>query len=91
MQIRTYRDHQPAADFKLVFERFGNRRAAGGDNDRVIGRVRRPAARAIAMQNVDVAVAKIGHRRGGLLGQRTMTLDGVDLGGDFGKNRRRIA
>ena len=53
--------------------------------------MRRPTARPVAVQNMDIVVAKIGQRRGGLLGQRTMTLDGVDVGGDFGKDRRRIA
>ena len=40
---------------------------------------------------MDVVVTKIGERRGGLLGQRAVTLDGVDVGGNFGKDRRRIA
>ena len=43
------------------------------------------------MQNVDIVVPKIGQCRGGLLGQRTMTLDRVDVGGNFGKDRSRIA
>ena len=53
--------------------------------------MRRPTARPVAVQNVDIVVTKIGQRRGGLLGQRAMTLDGVDIGGDFGEDRRRIA
>ena len=53
--------------------------------------MRRPTARAVAVENVDIVVAKIGQCRGGLFGQRTMTLDGIDVGGNFGKNRRRIA
>ena len=53
--------------------------------------MRRPTARPVAVQNMDIAVAKIGQRRGGLLGQRAMTLDGVDIGSNFGKDCRRVA
>ena len=43
------------------------------------------------MQNVDIVIAKIGQHRGGFLGQRTVTLDGVDIGGNFGEDRCRVA
>ncbi len=53
--------------------------------------MRRPAARAVTVANMDIVVTEIGQRRSGLLGQRAMTLDGVDVGGNFGKDRGRIA
>ena len=53
--------------------------------------MRWPTARPVAVHNVDIIVTKIGQCRGGLLGQRTMTLDGIDVGRDFRKDRRRIA
>ena len=91
VRVRTNRDHQPAADFQLVFERLRNRRTAGRDYDCIVRRVLRPTLRPVTVQDMDVVVAKIGERRGGLFGQWAVTLDGIDIGGNFGKNRRRIA
>ena len=40
---------------------------------------------------MDIVIAKIGQRRGRLFGQWAMPLDGVDIGSNFGEDRRRIA
>ena len=48
--------------------------------------MREPTARPIAVQNVDIVIAKIGQHHGGFLGQRTVTLDGVNS--NFGEDRR---
>ena len=49
VQVRTYRDHQPTADFQLLFERLGDRRATGCDYDRVVGCMLRPTLRPVTV------------------------------------------
>ena len=68
--------------FELLLQRLRHARPAGGDDDRVVRRVLRPAERAVAVQHVHVVAACGGECLGGLVRQLTVALDRVDAARD---------
>ena len=76
---------QPTADFELLFQRFGNFRATGGDNDAVIGCMFRPSLGPIFVANMDVVIAEVGECRGGFFGELADPFDGVNIAGNPGQ------
>ena len=89
-RIAPNRNDQPAADLELLLQRFRNFRAAGGDDDAVIGRMFRPALGPIAVEDMHVVIAEIGQRRRGFFGELADALDGVNVAGNPGQDGRRI-
>ena len=75
-------DNQPPPNLELLFERVGHRGTAGGDHDRIEGCVLGPAERAVAVEDIDVSVVKIGESRCRLLCKLCNTLDRVDIARD---------
>ena len=90
-RVGADRDDQAAADLELLLQRLRNLRAAGGDDDRVVGRVLGPAARAVGVQHVHVVIAEIGKLLRRLGGQLADALDREDLAGDAREDGRGIA
>src|SRR5690606_34272207 len=74
--------NEPAAERQLRPQRFGYSRAAGGDDDTVVGGVFGPAKRAVATANPHVVIAKVGQPVAGVVGQLAVALDGIDFAGD---------
>src|SRR5262249_11302759 len=91
LQMRAAGRHdEPAADRELIEERARRRRRTGGDRDRVVGRVRRPAERAVTLVDADVREAEAGEPLGGGARELGDPLDGLDLGGERAEDRGRV-
>ena len=52
--IRSHRDHEPAADLKLLLQGVGDLWTTSGDDNSVIRRMIGPAPGSIAVKDVDV-------------------------------------
>jgi hypothetical protein len=85
------RNHEPATFGQLVLERFRHARRAGRYENGIEGRVLQPAARAILVQNVDVAIARITQVGCCLFRQLADPFDRIDLARDLGEHGRGIA
>ena len=90
-RIAPDRNDEAPADLELGFQRLWHLRAAGRDDDRVVGRVVGPALRAVGVQDVHVLVAEVGEPLGGARGKLADALDRVDLARDARQDRRRVA
>ena len=82
---------QSSADGQLIQQRLRNIGAAGGDDDRIEGRVLRPTERAVAVQHVHVVETLLAQSPRRLFGQFGVPLDRVDLAGDSSQDRRGVA
>ena len=90
-RVAADRNYQPSADLELAAQRLGNLRAAGRNHDGIVGRVFGPAAGAVAVQHVHIGVALLGERGRRFFGECADAFDRVDLVGDLGEYRRRVA
>ena len=84
-------NHEPPADRELLEQRLRQFRAAGGDDDRVEGRMFRPAERAVVAADVYVRDAECCEALARQVGEFGMTLDRVDVPRDPREDRRRVA
>jgi hypothetical protein len=71
------RNNEPAADGELLLEGAGNLRGAGGDEDSLERRGRRPAQGAIANAQGNVVIAEGEKPLSRRISERTMALDGM--------------
>ena len=83
-------DYQPAANSKLPLLGIGHHWPGRRNNNRVIGRIFRPALRTIAMANKDIVIMQIGKEAGGLFGELGNAFNRIDLSGDARKNGSRV-
>ena len=88
--IFTDRYHQASADLQLRFQRFGDFRTTGGNNDGVKRRLLRQAEGAVGMDYLDVFVVEIGEHRCSMAGEFFDPLYCVNLAGYFRQHRSRI-
>ena len=84
-------DNQPAANRKLLLQRFGNMGTAGRDDDGLEGRLLRQALGAIGTDDLDIAIAEPLQPRGSELCQLLVALDGEHLVGHAARHRRGVA
>ena len=89
--IGSDRNHQSPVELQLLLQRVRDFRATRRDDDRIIRGMFRPATRTIAVTDMHIRITTIRQDGGGLFRQLTYPLDGVDLSGDFGEHRGRIA
>ncbi len=85
------RHHQAATDLQLAPQHIGHRGRAGGGEDRIVRRVLRPSAAAVASAKLDVRATQRGETPARLFRQRLVALDRIDLPGDARHDRRRVA
>src|SRR4029450_954431 len=83
--------HHATALGELLEERRGDRRAAGGDEDPVEGRLVRPAERAAAHADPDVVVAELLEQTPGPFGQARQPLDRANPSRELGQHRGLVA
>ena len=88
---RPDRNHQPAADGELLEQGLGDLRAAGGNDDRVVRRMLRPAERAVAVVHVHVRIAELPQAPLRRPRELLVALDRIDLGRDAAQHGGRVA
>lgn len=78
-------DDEAPGVFELGEENGGERGGRGGNKDGVVGSVLGEAERAVSDDERDVAVVEVIEDGLGVLGERRVTLDGIDMGAEFGE------
>ena len=84
------RDHEPAADLKLLLQGVGDLWTTSGDDNTVIRRMIRPPPGSIAVKDVDVGITEISEGGCRLFGQLADTLNRVHVVGDLGEDGGRV-
>jgi hypothetical protein len=82
---------EATADLELVAQGLGNLRSARRYNDGIERRDLGPAQGAVAVADLDIAIAKPGEAAFGGFRQRAMPLDRVDLSGDAARHSGGVA
>src|SRR5262249_603650 len=82
---RPYRDDHAATLGELLDQAFGKLGSSGGDKDRVVGCVFRPAATAVSHIYGHVSHASAGKGWSGVLGEGSVSFDGVHFAGEQGE------
>ena len=85
------RNQQPSAFGELVEQRLRHRRRAGGDENRVVGRVLAPPDAAVAEKKRDVVHAGPMNVLAGLLEERWNSLDREHLGHEMREQHGFVA
>src|SRR5581483_4679390 len=85
------RHDEPAARAELAEKRARRLRGRRGDDDRVVGRLRVPADRAVADLERDVVEAEVVEDSARARRERREALDGVDVPAEVGQDGRLIA